>query len=102
MKLLTAEIKKKLPKLGAMDGKDPSTVPIIVKFFSPYSNWTWFCTEGSKTEDGDFEFFGMVHGFEKELGYFRLSELEQAKRGPLPLVERDMHYGYEHTLSEVM
>lgn len=102
MKFLTAEIKKKLPKLGAMDGKDPSTVPIIVKFFSPYSNWTWYATEGEPTEDGDFEFFGMVHGFEKELGYFRLSELEHAKRGTLPLVERDMYYGFDHKLSEVL
>jgi hypothetical protein len=102
MKLLTEEIKKKLPKLGTMDGKDPTTVPIIVKFFSPYSNWSWFATEGEEVEGEDWEFFGMVHGFEKELGYFRLSELESAVRGKLPLVERDMHYGDDHKLSEVL
>lgn len=102
MKLLTEEIKQKLPKLGVMDGKDPATVPIVVKFFSPYSGWTWFATEGEEVEGGDWEFFGMVHGFEKELGYFRLSELEEAKKGDLPLVERDRFYGFDHKLSEVL
>jgi len=102
MKLLTEEIKAKLPKLGAMGGKDPTTVPIVVKFFSPYSVWTWYVTEGEQMEDGDWEFFGMVHGVEKELGYFRLSELENAKRDKLPLVERDLYYGDNHKLSEVL
>lgn len=101
MKLLTNEIKKKLPKLGTMDGKDPETIPIVVKFFSPYNGWKWYVIEGEEVEDGDWEFFGMVHGFEKELGYFRLSELESAVRGKLPLVERDMYYG-DHKLSEVL
>jgi hypothetical protein len=98
MILLTEEIKKKLPKLCFMDGKDPATVPIIVKFFSPYSGWTWYATEGEEMEDGDWEFFGLVRGAENELGYFRLSELS-IKRGKLPLVERDMHFG-THTLAE--
>ncbi|MBE3087735.1 MAG: DUF2958 domain-containing protein [Planctomycetes bacterium] len=98
MKLLTEEIKTKLPKLGSMDGKDPATVPIVVKFFSPYSNWTWYATEGEQV-GGDWEFFGLVRGFESELGYFRLSELETAVRGKLHLVERDMHFG-NHTLVE--
>jgi hypothetical protein len=101
MKLLTAEIKKRLPKLGSQDGKDPSTVPIIVKFFSPWTGWTYWATEGEEIDGGDWEFFGLVKGFETELGYFRLSELEEAKRGDLPLVERDMYFGYDHTLAEV-
>jgi hypothetical protein len=101
MKLLTEEIKAKLPKLRSMDGKDPATVPIIVKFFTPDSNWSWFATEGEEVEGGDWEFFGMVHGFERELGYFRLSELEQAT-GPMGLhIERDMYYD-DHKLSEVL
>jgi len=100
MKLLTAEIIKKLPKLGAMDGKDPKDVPIIVKFFSPYSGWTWFATEGEQREDGDWEFFGLVRGFESELGYFCLSELDVQKAG-VPLVERDLYFG-NHTLADAM
>lgn len=99
MKLLTAEIIKKLPKLRSMDGKDPKDVPIILKFFSPYSNWTWYITEGEQREDGDWEFFGLVRGFETELGYFCLSELD-VKKGGVPLVERDKWFGYKHTLAE--
>lgn len=99
-KLLTAEIKTKLPKIGSMDGKDPATVPIVVKFFSPYADWTWYATEGQEIEGGDWEFFGLVRGIENELGYFHLSELA-IKRGMLPLVERDMHFG-KHTLAEAL
>ena len=50
-KLLTAEIKAKLPKIGSMDGKDPTTVPIVVKFFSPYNGWTWYATEGEPVKN---------------------------------------------------
>jgi len=100
MKLLTEEIKKKLPKLGTHDGKDPKDVPIIVKFFSPYNGWTWYASEGEEIEGTGWVFFGLVRGFESELGEFSLAELEEAKRGSLPLVERDMYFGYNHTLAE--
>lgn len=100
MMLLTKEIKNKLPKLNSQDGKNPAEVPIVVKFFTPDGSWSWFATEGEEQE-GDWIFFGMVHGFEKELGYFSLNEL-MSVRGALGLsIERDMYYG-NHTLSEVM
>ena len=101
MKLMTKEIEKKIPALYSQDGKDPKDVRIAVKFFTPWSNWSWFASEGQKQEDGDWLFFGMVHGHEKELGYFTLNELKSVK-GPFGLaIERDMYYG-EHTLDEVM
>ena len=59
-----------------------------VKFFTPDSNWTWYASEF----DGEDIFFGLVIGFEIELGYFSLSELESV-RGPLGLpIEKDRHY----------
>jgi hypothetical protein len=101
MILLTDKIKKKLPRLGSQDGKDPKTVPIVVKFFTPDGGWTWWVTEGEEVENGDWEFFGCVQGLEKELGYFRLSELQEV-RGALGLpVERDLYYD-NHFLSEVL
>lgn len=103
MKLLTADIIRKLRKspLYSHEKDAPEKVEIIVKFFTPDSNWTWFVTEGRELEDGDWLFFGMVHGFEKELGYFQLSELKKA-RGNFGLpIERDMYYG-KHFLSEVL
>jgi len=46
-------------------------------------------------------FFGLVDGFEKELGYFSLSELENL-RGPFGLkVERDLYFE-PATLKELM
>ena len=59
-----------------------------VKFFTPDSNWTWYASEF----DGEDIFFGLVVGFEVELGYFSLSEL-QSVRGPWGLpIERDLHF----------
>ena len=87
MKLLTQEIRKKLPPLYAQDSKGGKAVA-YVKFFTPSSNWTFYATEF----DGEDTFFGLVDGFEKELGYFSLSELEKVK-GPLGLpIERDLYW----------
>lgn len=86
MKLLTKAIAKKLPKLYSQDNNpDPM---LVVKFFTPDSNWTWYAIEF----DGEDTFFGYVEGFEAELGYFSLSELSNA-RGPLGLpIERDLYW----------
>lgn len=89
MKLLTAEIRKALPPLYSQDGKGYEAIA-QVKFFSPYSAWTWYATEF----DGEDTFFGLVQGHEEELGYFSLKELESltAMNGQLPLVERDRYF----------
>lgn len=87
MKLLTREIRELLPPLYAQDEKGGKAVA-YVKFFCPWSSWTWYATEF----DGDDTFFGLVDGFEKELGYFSLSELEAIK-GPGGLkIERDRYW----------
>ncbi|MBA7521677.1 hypothetical protein ES705_13788 [subsurface metagenome] len=98
MKLLTKEIEKKLPKLYSQEHeKDPV---IIVKFFCPWNSWTWFAYEGEKQKNGDWLFFGMVHGDEHEIGYFSLNELENFI-GLFGLkIERDKYFGYEHRLNE--
>ena len=101
MMLMTKEIKKNIPALYSQDGKDPKDVKIAVKFFTPWSNWTWFATEGEEQENGDWRFFGMVHGMEKELGYFHLSELQSVKGAFGLKIERDMYFD-GHTLDEVM
>ena len=95
MKLLTQEIRKKLPPLYAQDSKGGKAVA-YVKFFTPSSNWTFYVLEF----DGEDTFFGLVDGFEKELGYFSLSELEKV-RGPMGLpIERDL-YWKPKTLEEI-
>ena len=100
MMLLTKEIKKALPPLYSSEEKKPEEMPIVVKFFTPWSNWTWYAVEGEEKEGGDWLFYGLVDGFCKELGYFTLSQLEEL-RGPFGLkVERDR--GFDKMLSEVM
>jgi len=86
MELVTDEIRKSLPPLYSTEDK---TNPLLrVKFFTPDANWTWYAIEF----DGDDLFFGLVIGLETELGYFRLSELQEV-RGPLNLpIERDLYF----------
>lgn len=92
MKLLTEEIKKKLPPLYATESTPIEEKNFVCKFFAPWSFWTWYVIEGEKEEDGDWCFFGYVEGFEKEYGYFCLSELESVN-GPLGLrIERDINF----------
>ena len=106
MRLLTQEIIERLPSLGSQDGKPPEEVKVVAKFFDPTGSWTWDVTEGEQREDGEWEFFGLVRGFDTELGYFTLRELQRAKDGLTGLralpIERDLHFGVEHTLAEVL
>ena len=95
MKLLTEEIRKKLPPLYSQDGLGGKAVAHL-KMFTPSAGWTWYATE----YDGEDTFFGLVDGHEKELGYFSLSELQKV-RGPLGLpIERDL-YWQPKTLEEI-
>lgn len=86
MKLLTKEIRDRLPALYSQEDIDD---PIVqAKFFDPTGSWTWYVIEGEEQE-GDWLFLGLVKGFEEELGYFTLSELESVK-GAFGLgIERD-------------
>jgi hypothetical protein len=95
MKLLTREILAKLPPLYANEGLGMQA-SAQVKFFTPDSNWTWYASEF----DGEETFFGLVAGFEVELGYFSLSEL-QAIRGGLGLPVEQDRYFEPTTLSEL-
>lgn len=86
MKLLTKEIRKRLPGLHDTE-RHPDPVA-VVKFFMPGTSWTLYATEFDREDT----FFGLIEGFETELGYFSLSELESAQ-GPAGLkVERDRYF----------
>jgi Protein of unknown function (DUF2958) len=76
-----------IPALYATEGtRDPL---VRVKFFTPDSSWTWYVLEYSPLEQMA---YGLVHGHEKELGYFSLAELEGV-HGPIGLqVERDLYF----------
>jgi len=99
MKLITKELEQLFPPLYATEEKDPKDIKIIAKFFTPWSNWKWYATEYDPQKR---IFFGYVRGLENELGYFSLDELESIK-GPFGLtIERDLYFGFNHTLAEAM
>jgi hypothetical protein len=104
MKLLPCKIRERLPSLGGQDGKGGNAIA-YAKCFSPDSSFSWFITEGSPVRNKendvvDYILFGLVDGQFKELGYFRLSELESV-RGPMGLpIERDL-YWKPKTLEEI-
>lgn len=88
MKLLTKELIRQFPKIGATAGLPMGERKIIAKFFHPLSSWTWYAFE----YDGKDEFFGLVDGHEKELGSFSLAELGSVKLMGLG-IERDRYFG---------
>ena len=93
MQLLTEEMRKKLPALYSQENEaDPM---VYVKYFDPVGSWTWYVTEGEE-RDGNFLFFGFVVGFDAELGYFSLNQLETAKKGATGIqtmpIERDLYF----------
>ena len=72
-----------VPRLGETESQEDPLA--VLKLFTPDSDWTWYVVEF----DGDDTLFGLVVGFETELGYFSLSEMREA-RGPMRLrIERD-------------
>jgi hypothetical protein len=77
---LTEEIKGRgIPPLYAQENASDPVVYLEMRIFN--FPWRWFVTECEIEHDAwDILFFGYVCGFEKEWGYFRLSELEETPR----------------------
>ena len=91
MKLLTQEIKKRIPALYHNEvNKTPTQDMIVhVRFFCPWNTWVWF---GMELDPEEGLFYGFVIGHEAEFGYFTLEELESV-RGPAGLrIEREIAF----------
>jgi hypothetical protein len=98
VKLITPELADMTPAIRGNEGKPLNEHIITAKFFTPWSNWTWYMTELAMDKDYA---FGYVVGLDSELGYFSIRELE-ALRGPGRItIERDLYFG-KHTLAEVV
>lgn len=89
MKLMTKKVLKSLPAQGSTIGQAPNSILAQVKFFCPWNSWTWYAVEYNPECR---LFYGLVDGFEKEVGYWGLEELEDIK-GPFGLkIERDLYF----------
>lgn len=95
MILMDDQIRSLLPKLYSQDKLKDDAIA-YVKYFTPWTNWTWYATEF----DGVDTFFGLIYGFEREWGYFSLSELSELK-GPFELsIELDLYF-HPKTIKEI-
>jgi hypothetical protein len=89
MTLLSAADAARVPAFHATENTSPADKVAQVKYFTPWTNWTW---SGIEFNPADQVFFGLVIGHEIEFGYFALAELESV-RGPFGLrIERDIHF----------
>lgn len=85
--LMTREIAEGLPRLYEQDGSEDPTV--YVHYFSCVNGWDWWLLEF----DGTDEAFGLVEGYDDELGYFSIKEMEELNRQMgFAVVERDEHF----------
>ena len=101
MKLITKEILSKLPPLYTNSEKSMEEIKVPLKLFNPAGAGTWYITEYDPEEKLAFGFVNLGDPEMAELGYVSILELGNY-RGPFGLgIERDMHFGYEHTLKEV-
>lgn len=86
--LLTKTEMAKLPLINSAEEVPIEDKIVYFKFFTPWTNWTWYAMEG----DGSHYCFGFVEGHEEELGYFSLRELASVK-GPFGLrIEKDKFF----------
>ena len=74
-KLLSHEQLQLIPNLYETENQEEKIC--YVKLFLPNSNWTWYIIEIDKSDYNTC--YGLVDGFEQELGYFTIRELENLK-----------------------
>ena len=88
MKLLTKENLKALPAQGSTIGQGEDAIA-QVKFFTPWAGWPWYAVEYNPECK---LFYGLVDGFDQEVGYWTLEDLENAV-GPMGMkIERDRYF----------
>ncbi len=84
--MMTKELERKMPRLYS---QEEVADPIVhAHYFHPMSSWDWWALE---YDPEDKLFFGLVKGFETELGNFSLEEMEGVKVMGLG-IERDLYW----------
>lgn len=67
-------IKRILPSLELVDEYEN---PQAIAHFTNQQGWNWFVLAGQPLGNDDFYLFGLVNGYEKELGFFTLKQILQ-------------------------
>ena len=102
--LIRAIEKLGIPPLYAQEHAAEPT--IYLNLYIIGFDWSWHVFEANIEAD-DILFFGLVCGYEEELGYFRLSELESllpypiiiGKGRPMKFSKAKQKYGFSYKLS---
>ena len=89
MKLMTKEIEKKARGQYPL-GADFEGQKVVAKFFNPTGSWTWYLMNQDPA-DPDY-LWGIVRGYEIEIGSFSLSELQTFKGRWGLGIERDTSF----------
>jgi len=97
MKLMTKTLENRFKKIGDQQNeKDPI---VVVKYFNPTGNGTWYITEYDPINKLLFGYASIFGDHNDEWGYVSLEEL-QTYKGRFGLgIERDLHCG-EKRISE--
>jgi len=88
MKLMTKEIERKA-QAQFSKGSDMDQM-VVAKFFDPCGSWTWYLM--NQDPDAPDYLWGIVKGFEVEMGSFSLSELQSVRRQFGLGIERDKYF----------
>lgn len=103
MKLMTKELKKKFAKQGDTSMKQARDIKIIAKYFNPFGAGTWYCFEYWPEDRVFMAFVNLIGPENAEIGTVSLDELQELVIPPLGLgIERDLYFGDDHTLQQVM
>lgn len=77
--VLTVDIRKTLNIiLPSLDLVDEQENPQTVAHFTNLKGWDWYIIAGKPFGEDDFYLFGLVNGYEKELGFFTLKQIIDA------------------------
>ena len=62
-------------ELPSIEEADSQRNPLAIAHFSN-GEWDWFIIGGKELPNGDFYLYGLVNGYEKELGMFTLHQIQ--------------------------
>ena len=103
MKLLTQEVLHEFERQGYTGDKNLEDIRIIFKVLNPCGGQTWYLYEYDPCDRIFMGFVNLGDPTFAECGAVSLDELEKVKVPPLGLrLERDICFGYGHTLEEVI
>lgn len=80
----------KIPKLYSTEEQEDKVA--YIRFYDLHSCWEWIVYEAEVQFNDEVLFFGLVKGFESELGYFTINELINLNQhSPRILIDEDYY-----------